>query len=50
MAAPRQSSDILNGIVTFLDPENVGIDTMIEKLCGLEAEIWIIIGFTWRPS
>jgi len=36
---------ILNGIIEFLVPENVCLDTKIESLSGLEAEILVLIGF-----
>jgi len=36
---------ILNGFIAFLAPENVCIDTKIESLNGLEAEIFVHICF-----
>ena len=41
----NQSDTILNGIVVFLDHENVCLDTKIMILSGLEAEILIDTSF-----
>ncbi len=35
---------ILNCIILYLDPENVCLDTNIESLAGLEAEILALLG------
>jgi hypothetical protein len=35
----------LNGIVVFLDPKNVSVDTKIEAASGLETDIIREIGF-----
>jgi hypothetical protein len=40
---------ILNGIIEFLVPNNVCLDTKIESLGGLEAEILALIAFMWWP-
>ena len=37
--------DIINGIIAFLVPENVCLDTKIAILSGIEAEIMALIGF-----
>ena len=39
---------ILNGIIEFLVPKNVCLDTKIESLDGLEAEIFALIGLMWH--
>ena len=36
---------ILNGRIEFLVPENVCLDTKIESLSGLEADILVLRGF-----
>ena len=39
---------ILNGIIEFLVPKNVCLDTKIESLGGLEVEILALIGLMWQ--
>jgi len=36
-------------VTDLLDPENVGLDARITLLSCLEAEIWLILWFWWRP-